>query len=96
MTTVPQQALFMMNSPFLIEQVRNILARPDVAAAATDAERVRLIFRALLQRAPRPEELKLAEQFLASESSEPATATNIRCQFLGRSSGRERQRRSAK
>ena len=71
MTTVPQQALFMMNSPFLIEQVKNILAHPDITAAASDAEKVRLIFRTLFQRAPRPEELKLAEQFLASESPEP-------------------------
>ncbi len=74
MTTVPQQALFMMNSPFLIEQVKNILARPDIAAAATDAEKVRLIFRTLFQRAPRPEELKLAEQFLSTESPEPKTS----------------------
>ncbi|MEI9895707.1 MAG: DUF1553 domain-containing protein [Chthoniobacter sp.] len=27
--TVPQQALFMMNSPFVVEQVKNLLARPD-------------------------------------------------------------------
>ena len=74
MTTVPQQALFMMNSPFLIEQVKNILARPDIAAATSDAEKVRLIFRTLFQRAPRPEELKLAEQFLTTESPEPKTS----------------------
>jgi hypothetical protein len=74
MTTVPQQALFMMNSPFLVEQVKNILARPDIAAATTDAEKVRLIFRTLFQRAPRPEELKLAEQYLTSESPAPKTS----------------------
>ena len=74
MTTVPQQALFMMNSPFLVEQVKSILARPDIAAATTDAEKVRLIFRTLFQRAPRPDELKLAEQFLTTESPEPKTS----------------------
>jgi hypothetical protein len=74
MTTVPQQALFMMNSPFLAEQVKNILARPEITAATTDAEKVRLIFRTLFQRAPRPEELKLAEQYLTSESPEPKTS----------------------
>jgi hypothetical protein len=74
MTTVPQQALFMMNSPFLVEQVKNILARPDIAAAKTDAEKVRLIFRTLFQRAPSTAELKLAEQFLTSESPEPKTS----------------------
>ena len=74
MTTVPQQALFMMNSPFLVEQVKSILARPDIAAATSDAEKVRLIFRTLFQRAPRPDELKLAEQFLTTESPEPKTS----------------------
>ncbi len=74
MTTVPQQALFMMNSPFLVEQVKNILARPEIAAATTDAEKVSLIFRTLFQRAPRPEELRLAEQYLTAESPEPQTS----------------------
>jgi cytochrome c553 len=74
MTTVPQQALFMMNSPFLVDQVKNILARPDIAAAKTDAEKVRLIFRTLFQRAPSAAELKLAEQFLTTEVPEPKTS----------------------
>src|SRR6185436_12748872 len=74
MTTVPQQALFMMNSPFLVDQVKNILARPDIAAAKTDAEKVRLIFRTLFQRAPSAAELKLAEQFLTTEAPEPKTS----------------------
>src|SRR6202012_1289687 len=29
LTTVPQQALFMMNSPFVVDQVKNLLARKD-------------------------------------------------------------------
>jgi hypothetical protein len=74
MTTVPQQALFMMNSPFIVEQVKSILALPDVAAAKSDEERVRLIFRRLYQRAPRPEELELAKQYLDAESTDPTTA----------------------
>ncbi len=76
MTTVPQQALFMMNSPFLIEQVKNILARADFPATASDAEKVRFIFRTAFQRAPSTEELKLAEQFLGSEAVQPKTAEN--------------------
>ncbi len=74
LTTVPQQALFMMNSPFLVEQVKNILARPEFPANAPDAEKVKFIFRTAFQRAPRPEELKLAEQFLGSEA--PAGKTS--------------------
>ena len=29
-TTVPQQALFLLNSPFLLDQVRTLLARPEI------------------------------------------------------------------
>ncbi len=35
-TTVPQQALFLMNSPFVIEQARAFAARADVAGQAND------------------------------------------------------------
>ncbi|MEO6739510.1 MAG: DUF1549 and DUF1553 domain-containing protein, partial [Chthoniobacteraceae bacterium] len=74
MTTVPQQALFMMNSPFLVEQVKNILSRPDFPAAASDAEKVRFIFRTAFQRQPTDAELKIAEKFLAPEAPQPKTA----------------------
>ena len=33
-TTVPQQALFCMNSPLVIEQARALAARPEISAAA--------------------------------------------------------------
>ena len=35
-TTVPQQALFSMNSPFVIEQAKALAARPEVAARRDD------------------------------------------------------------
>lgn len=63
-TTVPQQALFLMNSPFVIEQARALAA----AAATTgpdSAHRIRALFLRTLQRAPAPEELELGRAFLA-------------------------------
>ena len=38
-TTVPQQALFSMNAPFVIEQAKALAAAPEVAAAATTEAR---------------------------------------------------------
>ena len=35
-TTVPQQALFLMNGPFAIEQAKAFAARPDVAEQKSD------------------------------------------------------------
>ncbi len=75
MTTVPQQALFMMNSPFVAEQVRILVASSEFPASGTDEDKVRFLFRTILQRAPQPEELELARQFLgddAGNASEPA------------------------
>ena len=75
LTTVPQQALFMMNSPFIAEQVRGLLARADFPAAGTSEEKVRFIFRTVFQRAPRPEELVLAKKFLGDDASKGLAAS---------------------
>ena len=33
-TTVPQQALFLLNAPFVVEQAQALAARPEVASAS--------------------------------------------------------------
>lgn len=71
LTTVPQQALFMLNSPFVIEQVKNLLAREDFPKNAIDEEKVRFIFRTALQRQPTPQELQLSRDFLSNDPPEP-------------------------
>src|SRR5205085_10413335 len=57
-TTVPQQALFLMNSPFVQEQARELAQRADAPAPAP-AERVRRLYRFALARNPAAEEMKL-------------------------------------
>ncbi len=71
LTTVPQQALFMLNSPVVIEQVKNLLARDDFPKDALDEEKVRFIFRTTLQRQPTVKELELARDFLSNDPPEP-------------------------
>jgi hypothetical protein len=67
-TTVPQQALFLMNSPFLHDQARLLAAsvRPDVSA--DPSEGIRRLYRRVFLRAPGPDELALAEEFLRRRS----------------------------
>ncbi len=55
-TTVPQQALFLMNSPFMKQQADKL-----VESAGND---ITALYRRVLQRDPRPEELELARQFV--------------------------------
>jgi hypothetical protein len=64
LTTVPQQALFMMNSPFPAEQAQHLAGRPEVAAARTPADRIQALYRLALGRAAQPDELKLTLRFL--------------------------------
>jgi hypothetical protein len=63
-TTVPQQALFLMNSPFVVAQARELVNRPEVKSRATDADKIAAVFELLYQRAPDADELKLAQNFL--------------------------------
>ena len=64
LTTVPQQALFMMNSPFMAEQVRALVTRKDFPKAARDDDKVRFVFQSVLQREPSAAEMEAARAFL--------------------------------
>ncbi|MEI6871662.1 MAG: DUF1549 and DUF1553 domain-containing protein, partial [Verrucomicrobiota bacterium] len=71
-TIVPQQALFLMNSPFVASIVQNVVKRPEVVQAVakernTDAGIV-AIFRIVLQRTPTQVEKEMAKAFLISEN----------------------------
>ncbi len=72
-TTVPQQALFLMNSPFLHDQARRLAASIRGDDSADPADRVRRLYRRVLLRDPEPAELALAEGFLRRQA-DPAAA----------------------
>ena len=66
-TTVPQQALFLMNSPFVVEQARNVVQRAEIAKAVSDEEKVQALYRLILQRLAQRGELELGEKFIAAQ-----------------------------
>jgi len=68
-TTVPQQALFMMNSPFVVEQARTLVGRHEFTDAKTDDQRVQAIHRLLLQRPADKDEAQLAQQFMQAQAA---------------------------
>jgi hypothetical protein len=71
-TTVPQQALYFMNSPFVIRQAKALAARPDVGPADPEA-RVRLLYRTLFARDATPEEISTGLQYVEAESTAPTS-----------------------
>ncbi|HEY5311811.1 MAG TPA: DUF1553 domain-containing protein, partial [Pirellulales bacterium] len=68
MTTVPQQALFGMNAPFVIEQARALAARPEIVTSSTE-QKVTALHRLVLGRAPDVAEVQAALRFLAEAES---------------------------
>ncbi|MDQ3621502.1 MAG: DUF1553 domain-containing protein, partial [Verrucomicrobiota bacterium] len=71
-TTVPQQALFMLNSPFVIEQARELIRRPELEQCATDADKLQVLYRLLYQRGPEADELEEAQAFLRRQQTRAA------------------------
>ena len=78
-TTVPQQALYLMNSAFAQRQARDLLQEASVAGAKTDEARVRALYRRLLGRQPAADEVKLALDFI-QRASGPAAAPEVEAQ----------------
>jgi hypothetical protein len=77
-TIVPQQSLFLMNSPLVIEQARNLVDREDFKSLTSDEDRVKLLYELVYQRDPSPVEIRLALNFLAaSPESETVPKMNI-------------------
>jgi len=66
-TVVPQQALFMMNSPLVVEQARNLTLRSDFKAQTKGEDRIRLLYKLVYQRDPSEIETKLALDYIRGE-----------------------------
>jgi hypothetical protein len=73
-TTVPQQALFGMNHPFVVQQAKALLGRADVKAGDA-AGRVRRIYGHLFQRAPTADEMAQALRFV--QVDEPRVVVEV-------------------
>lgn len=72
-TVVPQQALYLMNSPFLIEQAREVARRPEIAGSASPEDRVRAMYHALFARVPDEIELAAGALYLKAKPTEKST-----------------------
>lgn len=66
-TTVPQQQLFVLNSPFMIAQAKSFAARLHQEAPASDMNRIRRGFQLAYGRPPAETELRLGIDYLSAE-----------------------------
>jgi mono/diheme cytochrome c family protein len=79
-TTVPQQALFAMNSPFMLEQALSLAASPPVSGKLSPPDRVESLYEIVLGRRPDEAETELALRFVnaAQADSPPAHAPQVK------------------
>ena len=66
-TTVPQQALFFLNSPFVAGCARALAARPEVAGEADPGRRADRLCRLLFSRPASTAEVEAAREFVVAE-----------------------------
>ncbi|MBL8814454.1 MAG: PSD1 domain-containing protein [Planctomyces sp.] len=74
-TTVPQQQLFVLNSPFMFEMSRAFAKRLE-SSASQDEDRLRLAWQLAYARQPTDEELAIAVEFLGAPA-ETSTADQL-------------------
>jgi len=63
-TTVPQQALFLMNSPLVVEQAKKLVTITNFAECEDDTARIKFLYERIYQRPPRQEEISLGLDFI--------------------------------
>ncbi len=74
---VPQQALFLMNSPMAVDVARKVAERPEFTAATDDPARLRAVYAILFQRAPNATESEMATDFLAQNTTDNTSADTL-------------------
>jgi len=80
-TTVPQQALFLLNSPFVVQQARGLVEREEFKALSTPEQRARFLYQQAYQRDPSTEELRLATAFQESQESREQPDKKVAWQY---------------
>jgi hypothetical protein len=81
-TIVPQQALFGLNSPFVLEQSRALAARPEVARETLAPRRVAALYWLVLGRIPDGDELEQGVRFVQSAGGSKLTPWEEYAQVL--------------
>jgi hypothetical protein len=89
-TTVPQQSLFLMNSPLVVETARKLTHRSTFETLDRDEERVTALYLAIFQREPTKPEIDLAVRYVRANPA--GTSLEPPPEPPAMKSARERQR----
>jgi hypothetical protein len=76
-TSVPQQALFLMNSPVVVEQAKRLVSLKQFEDCTTDTQRIQFLYERIYQRPARDNEIKLGLDFVAQAPITGQSATEV-------------------
>jgi hypothetical protein len=71
-TTVPPQALYLMNHPFVLEAATRLIQRTDVSSLSDARDRIERLYWIVLGRPPTASDIELADEFLGREPDDLA------------------------
>lgn len=84
-TTVPQQALFFFNSPFVMQQAKRLVSQADFQGLDTP-QRIQYLYQRVFQRGPEADEVELASKFIAglpsTDNTQPLRAWELLAHVL--------------
>jgi hypothetical protein len=63
-TNVPQQALFLMNSPFMVQRAGKAAEKTPVQGSSVDSASIQALYHGVLLRDARPAEVEMAQRFV--------------------------------
>ena len=72
LTTVPQQALYLMNHPFAVEQAQRLVAREELQRLTNTAERIAWLYQTLYARSPSVDETATGHRFIEQAKTSAA------------------------
>ncbi len=75
-TTVPQQALFLLNSPFVVQQAQALILNTNFQKIAKGEKKISYLYEKVYQREPDKTERKLSLQFIEQQTKAPLLETN--------------------
>jgi hypothetical protein len=75
-TMGPQQALFALNSPFVIEQAKALAGRSELSSITNPTDRVKAMYQIVLQRLPEADEISASVEFV-SQPKDDSTKLSV-------------------
>jgi len=95
-TTVPQQALFLMNSPLVVEQAKKLVTLAEFNKCSDDEGKITFLYERIYQRPPEPEEVKIGLEFISEKPEKELASADAVQKISNDPEARKREKQMAR